>query len=581
MQDFFSGVAGLNLTTLAPDLCVGVRARRLPRARVLWLNSRWWRECGWDVYDAVERRAIEFELLDHFGVFTSDQGSSKDDRLLFADRYGGTFGALHGGSGRSASWRQLIAKGIGRTPLAAVDLLPSHADGTLSLIEAVREAIAGEIANAELPYGAIPAVAILSTGLEVQSAEAILIRPNFIRPAHFERSVFFGSAGTVGSDQELDARRVGQMVTLAIDRPGDLAFPGLLEMFRRFAHQIGASHANRLWQGKFLSSNASVTGALADFGSFRTVPSWHSFYGEPEEVFGREGDYLKAAFDSVSRNFRKYGSRTGGDVFAVPGTRLDGGIVEGFRQQVARELKLEEFCGSTRHVIENVLVKYFMHQQQTSMQVAFVDRLKPAWLHAALAISQLPYGEFEEKTLRQLEVALRREPLAQTNRFWRSLLRWSCPRADLSYEALSSCHRDLHCELAGQSDGGIKMLDALINTLLSRSWRKVPAHPPDFDIVGQTVDADSGVFYGTFLSSGAKGILVQGKVLNRSVRVLGRKIESVKDLSCGVDNTVQEICPCDADAMLRGCVISPWGTEVSLPPAAFIFPTFRCDPTIG
>jgi hypothetical protein len=304
----------LDPAALSAHAAVPFEIRRLPHARLLWLNERWLTESGVAPHDAEARATFAARLLRDFAVTSraSDlPGTSACPHTLYADRYGGSGGAVHGGSGRCGSKDGFIAKGIGRTPLVNEDVDIYHKNGRMSVDEAIREAVNAEIAHRELPWGAVPTVAIIDGGFEFPYGQrdeprraAIVVRPSFIRPAHFERSIFFGPGGYRDSPQFLDAQRVRDATRAAVAAPG--TYPPLLEMFRRFAQQIGVARARRLWQGRFLSSNVSIDGALVDFGSFRAVPNWRRTVGLAGECFGAEIGQVCQTFLSVAGFFGKY-----------------------------------------------------------------------------------------------------------------------------------------------------------------------------------------------------------------------------------------------------------------------------------
>lgn len=303
---------------LGNEMVVAFPVVRLPQSRVVWLNHRWLRENGVDGGSERLLNRFSADLLDRFGVLAdgvSVEEASQPVRWLEADRYGGTAGARHGGSGRIGSYQRLNAKGIGRTPLVSNKVDPEHSNGLLPFREAVREAIFAEICNARLPYGALPIIAIIDTGLwhsfdkaKIPERCAIVVRPTFIRPAHYERTIFYGDAGHPGSAQVLDAARVERAVQRSLEQPE--RYPTIRETFTRHAVQLGACRAHRLWMGKWLSSNVSVDGQLADFGSFRTVPTWHRRVGMSGETFGSELDQLKRAFLSVLYYVTKSGGES-------------------------------------------------------------------------------------------------------------------------------------------------------------------------------------------------------------------------------------------------------------------------------
>jgi hypothetical protein len=308
------GPAALDPSVLSAHIAVPFEVRRLPHARLLWLNERWLIEAGIAPDDAHARASFAARILRDFAVTSrvSDlSGTSACQHTLYADRYGGTGGAVPGGSGRCGSKDGFIAKGIGKTPLVAEHVDIYHKNGRMSVAEAIRETVSAEIANHELPWGAVPIVAIIDAGFDFPYGEAaeprraaIAVRPSFIRPAHFERSIFFGAGGTRDSPQFQDALRVRDATRAAVAMP--MAYPSLLEMFRRFAQQIGVARARRLWQGRFLSSNVSIDGALVDFGSFRAVPNWRRTIGVAGERFGAETEQVRQTFLSVAGFFGKY-----------------------------------------------------------------------------------------------------------------------------------------------------------------------------------------------------------------------------------------------------------------------------------
>jgi hypothetical protein len=309
-----SGPAALDPTALGEHIVAPFEVRRLPHARLLWLNERWLVDAGTAPQDTRARAGFAARMLHDFAVTSraSDvPGTSACQHTLYADRYGGTGGAAHGGSGRCGSKDGFIAKGIGKTPLVTEHVDIYHKNGRMSVDEAIREAINAEIAQRELPWGAVPTVAIIDAGFDFPYGEkaelrraAIVVRPSFIRPAHFERSIFFGAGGYRDSAQFLDAQRVRDATRAAVAAPA--LYPSLLEMFRRFAQQIGTARAHRLWQGRFLSSNVSIDGALVDFGSFRAVPNWRRTVGLAGEFFGTEMEQVRHVFLSVAGFFGKY-----------------------------------------------------------------------------------------------------------------------------------------------------------------------------------------------------------------------------------------------------------------------------------
>lgn len=98
------------------ELLIRFPVRDMPRATVLWLNTRWWLSQGWDILSPPVRREVETCLLERFGVRSDLQSQAPTVKYLEADRYGGSFGTKHhGGSGRCGVAGRFNAKGIGPT----------------------------------------------------------------------------------------------------------------------------------------------------------------------------------------------------------------------------------------------------------------------------------------------------------------------------------------------------------------------------------------------------------------------------------------------------------------------------------
>ena len=158
-------------------------------------------------------------------LIDSDTGEMFDDDVTvgYADRYGGSGIGLNGGSGRAAVVNGYLVKGVGRTPLVSSLTDESHASGGAYLEESIRETIFAEIVRAEFPCSAIPVLAIIDTGL-IQIFEesagpkmerrTLLIRPSFIRPAHFERATAYFSGNPKEGQQ--DTLRVSQFFTQVV-----------------------------------------------------------------------------------------------------------------------------------------------------------------------------------------------------------------------------------------------------------------------------------------------------------------------------------------------------------------------------
>ncbi|WP_152625106.1 protein adenylyltransferase SelO family protein [Xanthomonas albilineans] len=309
-----------NLHQLSKHSLVPFCTKKLPRARVVWMNRNWMRIQGMDLSSFSAMEEARSWILSEYAV-SSNSAVSGDSEVnptitFYADRYGGSEGCHHGGSGRCGINGMFNAKGIGRTPLVSPGVDWSHSHGLLTLCDAIREAIASEILSREMPHGAMPVVAIIDTGFDLAMGEtesparcAILVRPNFLRVAHFERSVFFGTRGFEGSDQCADENRVREMY-LNIEHAyckesidPECALTGTLS---RIISQVGHSQAHRIWNGRPGSDSFAIDGSLLDFGNFRALPDWRSADDGNGQIFGRDLVELVKLSDSLGHYLSKH-----------------------------------------------------------------------------------------------------------------------------------------------------------------------------------------------------------------------------------------------------------------------------------
>ncbi|MEW5837003.1 MAG: hypothetical protein AB1832_18225 [Pseudomonadota bacterium] len=261
---------------------VPVTLGALPGARVVWLNPRIlrddpaWHRCG------ADEQAYARHLLQCCAFAIRESQGEPTHAVGHADRYGGPGLGHNGGSGRAAVLNGYHVKGLGRTPLVSADTEPGHASGGAYLEECVRETVLAEIVAAEFPHGAVPTLAIIDTGLtQTWQTDAgpkterrcLLVRPNFLRPAHFERAVDYRS----GDPREglKDTQRVRAMLREAARL---WSVPALVADYRRFwvrwAEQLAYGFVHRLPHCGHSLSNVCLGGQLLDFGAMAAMPSW-------------------------------------------------------------------------------------------------------------------------------------------------------------------------------------------------------------------------------------------------------------------------------------------------------------------
>ncbi|AVR94969.1 hypothetical protein [Pseudoduganella armeniaca] len=260
---------------------VPVTLQRLRGARVLWLNQQ---VAACDPAFAAAGgtlAAYERHLLASCAYAVASPGTAfdaGDEITAHADRYGGPGIGLNGGSGRAAVLGGYHVKGIGRTPLVSALTDPTHASGGAYLEEAVRETVFAEVVRHEFPHGAVPVLAILDTGLtqdwgSVRERRVLVVRPCFLRPAHFVRAVAFHSGHP--TEGAADAARVRHMFDACGELLGKTRLvERCLALWTAWAEQLAYSFVHRLPHGSNTISNICLDGKLVDFGATSAVPSW-------------------------------------------------------------------------------------------------------------------------------------------------------------------------------------------------------------------------------------------------------------------------------------------------------------------
>lgn len=311
----------LDITYMLSDACghVPLALAAVPNARVLWVNPRIaaydknFTACSGDL------SAHSQHLLAQCAYALSVNAGVKSQKVIgFVDRYGGIGIGSNGGSGRAAAINGYYVKGIGPTPLVGKNTNPAHATGHCTLEECIREAVLSECVAAEFPWGAVPVLAIIGTGVSIPKSPepgiglddpegtmelALLVRPSFLRPAHFDRALGFLSDRP--KQGFADALRVKTMVAKARDWWGDSGFlNALMQLHSRWADQLAYGYVHRFCHGAPSPSNVTLDGRLLDFGA-ATLPTWaraHTALGGP--VAGQELPFMLQALQSMLRQIR-------------------------------------------------------------------------------------------------------------------------------------------------------------------------------------------------------------------------------------------------------------------------------------
>ncbi len=203
------------------------------------------------------------------------------------EMYGGAGLAGNAGGVRCANVGAVQVKGIGCTVLAGRSTDKWHRHGALSLQDAVRECVMGELIHFASPYGAVRGLGIAdlgvsfatevgAEGLPGSAPRALLYRELSVRVAHFMRSSYM-DAGPELAHRELDRMRDGMprfakwLCGEGVEPSFESAARGIGLVFDRLMHQVAVLRAKRLVHGSLIPSNFCIDGRLLDFTTSTAV----------------------------------------------------------------------------------------------------------------------------------------------------------------------------------------------------------------------------------------------------------------------------------------------------------------------
>lgn len=394
----------ISFNKMGPSVSIPFPVWVLKDSSIIWFNERWALENKIDIDDNKSVKNMLDYLLDNFGVCSrKSHGALSDEippRFMFADRYGGPFGKIHGGSGRCGSVGYINGKGIGPTPLVSKCADQSHSHGFLNLEEAVRDIIASEIAFAELPNGAVPVIALIDTGLTYNFGEdrkkekcVVLVRPNVMRVSHFERSTFFGSSGFPGSDQATDAKRVSEVIEWSKNHKPELLNENFIAKITKNASiQAGACRASRFWPGRFTSDNVTVDGKLVEFGCFRTLPNWKRAHDGNGLIFGKEESEIANYFSSIPVHLAQQNVSHKMTSSKTNLAYIGKAVADSFYDEVAFGCGFDGLEKAKSILLTN-MIKYYKYQQRYSYSLNWPQENwgSEDWIH--------PLEDFKDKNL--------------------------------------------------------------------------------------------------------------------------------------------------------------------------------------
>ncbi|MDQ0008262.1 hypothetical protein J2T07_000421 [Luteibacter jiangsuensis] len=530
------------MEALSPSMGMPFETRQLRSADVVWINERWFLSQGVDILEPSTRARIVQALKNDFAYAAPrpprdhepDEFYTSSTRTMHADRYGAPGGTPnHGGSGRCGYVGAFNAKGIGPTSLVGKTADWYHSHGCMWLEEAIREAILGEIADAEFPHGAVPTVAILRINDVLQRPDgsfephrAIAVRPNFIRPAHFERSIYFGKGGTIESPQFQDAQRTREAIGNFCDKAGPdgslgVTTTGIVDTLDRISRQIGHGWFHRLHHGGYFSSNVTVDGELVDFGSFRALPDWRRARTvRAAAPFGDEFSYMKPMVDSLAFYFRKYAPATQ----QLPAThvvirRLSEIALTAFDEACTKAFALESIPAARSAVRVRILAEAreaFIHEQQT-----LVDYLAARPLGHQSGRRDVADALAHRLTSLLRDAGTETGAIGAVDSCKAAMARWRAPRRLIVRENLVRLTNYL---LKSGEANAEDAFTHFIEGCVSKSRRYWPSLPPGLVLLAQRSGSHSAALYCADPVSGDRTLIVEGTRCAETVAIFGRTI---------------------------------------------------------
>jgi hypothetical protein len=269
-------------------------------------------------------------LLDRFAYLVPSSNINNNllinEKVFYAERYGGEGMRENGGGVRCGLDSDFHVKGIGFNLLVSQYADKEKFDGYLLLRDAVCEAALGEVCHRALPYGGARAVAVLSSGFNVdidgkKKPAGLVVRESVVRAGHFIRSIYFKVHPKYKEQLSLDAERVRAAISLLPDflpKPYSIADSewhkmdridrlhiGLSELAMRHAKQTAAAEAKRIVHGAISASNISLDGRWIDFETMSILPGYGNVQSLATYFWDMPGDYTDI-FEDLCYYVSKY-----------------------------------------------------------------------------------------------------------------------------------------------------------------------------------------------------------------------------------------------------------------------------------
>lgn len=271
-----------NYNNLSDYTFIPFEVNRLRNASVYWVNSDLVKDEFPECKKLSDEEIQQF-LLDNFAFMVPpsnidfDYYFTEETKIYNAERYGSHGETCNGGGVRCGNYRNVQVKGAGKNPLANEYMDFWHTHGSASLEESVRESVWGEFFHENAPFGAARILAIITTGMDIDfdysygeldgtsPPGALMLRQTIVRPAHFERAMYFNS------NLPFDFYRVQENCEKLEEITGVGNSTVFIEhQINYFAYLAAWLKVNRISHGAITTGNIGVDGILIDFGTATT-----------------------------------------------------------------------------------------------------------------------------------------------------------------------------------------------------------------------------------------------------------------------------------------------------------------------
>ncbi len=414
------------LSALPAESFATISLRRIRAPRLVWRNT------------ALLSEERAFHLACCARLDGEDENVfSAEPVQAYADRYGGQSIGFHGGSARCAEFDGVQIKGVGRTPLygqsSNTEVEKWHSNGALSVHEAVREVIWSEICSVLLPHSAVRNLSIFLTGSVIKDGavteddgvvpyRALLLREPAVRPAHLLRNINFERSTGWDNSFARDGQRVrgafhsfqqhlrpnsaSKDSSLAADFASHLNLTGI-----KFADQIAASFARRIFHRALSCSNIALNGRFLDFGVMTSVAAYRRLAGSPQPAGQDQWNQSQALLVTL-RSLVEHGQRHV-EGFAQLDVNIENWILNNYRGQLLERTAVEmlRLTGLTERQLGRInreaRYRLFRAMQQIYMQGAqeryvlrrhdcgSVAGMAPLQKHGAYDLTQVMYRASE------------------------------------------------------------------------------------------------------------------------------------------------------------------------------------------